>query len=144
MIGIQGSMSIRNIEPYLGKALLVLGLMFALASYARAQTTTATTPRAAQVPDTPPQAINMLEYRREVGYPPKAKKAGIQGDVVLNVLVDRNGKVISHKVVSTKVDPMLIKAVIDHLSFLQYKPATKDGKPMAQNVLLTVKFRITR
>ena len=91
---------------------------------------------------TQPQPLNLLEFRREVGYPPKAKKAGIQGTVEITVLVDRTGKVVSHRVTSTKVDPMLINAVVEKLSFLRYKPATKDGKPIPQHTKVTVKFDI--
>ena len=84
-----------------------------------------------------PQAI----YRPEPDYSDDARKAKLQGTVVLEVVVDQNGKPQIRKVMQSLglgLDEQAIKAV----STWRFKAGTKDGKPVPVLINVLVTFRL--
>jgi TonB family protein len=76
-------------------------------------------------------------------YPPVARKLGIQGVVVVAILVDENGHVEDVKVsesASQKVG--LNEAAIAAARSAQYKPATKDGVRVKMWTRLKIPFKL--
>ena len=75
-------------------------------------------------------------------YPEDAKKEKVQGAVVLDAFIEKNGTVSD--VTSVKeADPRLVKAAIDAVKQWKFKPATtKSGQPVKVKTTLTVNFKL--
>ncbi|WNJ16704.1 TonB family protein [Pontibacter sp. G13] len=86
-------------------------------------------PQAFIFADEEPIPVNMDEVKQLVGYPPIAKDAGIQGAVVIRVLVDKKGKYKKHIVINS-AHPILAKAVEKRIEVLNFSPAIQGGKPI--------------
>ncbi|RMG69104.1 MAG: energy transducer TonB [Bacteroidetes bacterium] len=76
-----------------------------------------------------PQPINMEDVRQLIGYPDIAREAGIQGSVVVRVLVDTKGNYSKHRIIN-QVHPLLAKAVEEQIHLLRFTPAIQGGKPI--------------
>jgi TonB family protein len=87
----------------------------------------------------PKVAETRLTGRVEPQYPQMARIAHIQGDVVLHILIDRQGHVA--KVKAKNGHPILIQAAIDAVTKWDYQPFLLDGQPTDVETLVTVKFR---
>ncbi|MCM2314777.1 MAG: energy transducer TonB [Thermoanaerobaculia bacterium] len=81
--------------------------------------------------------------RVEIVYPEKAKKVGIQGIVIVEAVIDRNGSVKSARVL--KPLPMgLDEAAVAAIKQWKFKPATLDGKPVEVFWNITVNAKLAR
>lgn len=87
----------------------------------------------------PKVAESRLTGRVEPQYPQMAKIAHIQGNVVLHVLIDRQGHVA--KVEQKSGHPILIQAAKDAVSKWDYQPFLLNGQPTDVETLVTVRFR---
>lgn len=76
-----------------------------------------------------PAPINMDEVKILIGYPQIARDAGIHGNVVLRILVDKRGNYTRHKVIN-EVHPLLTEAIEKHIASLKFTPAIQAGKPI--------------
>lgn len=74
-----------------------------------------------------PEAQNLAQVRREIGYPVIAREAEIEGMVVARVLVDESGKVIQHQIVRS-AHPVLDRSVEAKLKKLSFTPASQNGQ----------------
>ncbi|GEM_PF-2922486 len=74
-----------------------------------------------------PQPLNYEKVRKRIGYPPLAKEAGIQGKVMVQVLVSESGRYKTHIVFRS---PHKADAVERELPNLQFLPAIQAGKPV--------------
>ena len=83
-----------------------------------------------------PEAIT----RVAPNYPEAARKAGTQGTVILNVLVDRDGKVADTRIASSV--PGLDDAAAAAVRQWRFKPAMERGSPVAVWVIVPVKFSL--
>jgi TonB family protein len=73
-------------------------------------------------------------------YPSMARSQHIEGQVLVDALVDVNGRVSSMKVVSGPV--LLHQAAMDALRQWKYQAATLDGKAVPMHLTVTVQFRL--
>lgn len=73
-------------------------------------------------------------------YPLIAKISGIQGDVKLHALVDRNGNIQSLTVLGTP-PPVLAKAALDAVEQWKYRPYLLNGEPVEIETFITVTFK---
>jgi len=92
-------------------------------------------------PTTLPEAAarEQLATQPEPVYPPIAKAARIQGDVVLSIVVDEQGQIVSEKVVSGPA--MLQQAALDAAKKLQFNPFSVNNKPIRIATTLTIPFQ---
>lgn len=90
-----------------------------------------------------PQALNMGEVRQKIGYPKAAAKKGIEGKVIMGILVDKEGNVAEAKVVGN-APKELIDAVASHIEELKFTPGTKDGVPVKTKLKLPFKFELAK
>jgi protein TonB len=97
-------------------------------------------PRNADDPDiTKP----VLVHKVAPDYPEDARKEKVQGEVILEALVDKDGTVAGITVVSDPA-PTLTEAAVTAVKQWRYTPATdKDNKPVAVFLKVTIQFRLS-
>jgi len=88
----------------------------------------------------PSRAEEMLAHRVEATYPQMARIAHIQGNVILHVLINKQGRVANIKPVSGH--PILIQAALDAVRQWEYKPFLMNGEPAEVETAVVVKFRM--
>lgn len=88
-----------------------------------------------------PVPVNIDDIKTLIGYPQIARDAGIQGQVVVRVLVDKTGNYDRHKVVKS-VHPILDDAVQRQLSKLKFTPAIQGGRPIKFWVNIPFNFKL--
>jgi len=71
-------------------------------------------------------------------YPPLARQARIQGNVVLHAIIDKDGKVAQLEVVSGH--PLLVQAALDAVKQWRYKPTQLNGDAVEVDTTITVTF----
>lgn len=87
----------------------------------------------------PPRLIKEVK----VVYPEEAKKAGIEGIVILDVATDIYGRVVAVKVLKT-AGSLLDQAAIDTVKQWVYEPMIIKGKPHPVNFTITVRFKLEK
>lgn len=93
------------------------------------------------LPDTPPQST---KKNSQPEYPPSSRRAGEEGTVILLLYVLENGRVGEAKVdKSSGFERLDDAAQKEAQRNWRFKPATKDGKPVAAWTKVAVTFRLT-
>ncbi len=90
-----------------------------------------------------PTPVNMADIQKLIGYPQIARDAGIEGTVVVRVLVDKSGNYDRHRVIN-QVHPILTKAVEEHIDKLRFSPAIQGGKPIPFWVNIPFNFKLLK
>ncbi len=83
-----------------------------------------------------------LKERTEPDYPPEAIAAQIQGDVFLDVLIGKNGKVKNISVSSG--DPILAHAAVSAVKYWRYEPWASGGNNVETKTTVTIHFVLTK
>jgi protein TonB len=91
---------------------------------------------------TPPVQRPTRAYPR---YPELARKAGVQGTVVLLIVIDQDGRVGEIEVLRSP-DPRFgfDLAAIEAVKQWRYQPALLAGRPVAVQASVTIEFTISR
>ncbi|HUN89262.1 MAG TPA: energy transducer TonB [Terriglobales bacterium] len=82
----------------------------------------------------------LLVHKVTPQYPAVAKSARIQGAVVLQAVIGKDGKVQNLQVI--KGQPMLTEAAVNAVKQWQYKPYYLNGSPVEVETTITVDFRL--
>lgn len=85
-------------------------------------------------------AEHNILHRIQPEYPEEARRKGIQGPVVVDVGIGRDGRVLEAKVVSGT--PLLAQAVMDPVKQWVFKPHSVDGHPVPMHTRITINFRL--
>jgi len=88
--------------------------------------------------NSPPQIIKNVNPV----YPELARSAGIEGEVVLKVVVGKDGKVVDVSIIRSNVTPSMEKAAIEAAKNLLFRPAMQGGVPLQVSVEVPIKFRL--
>lgn len=88
-----------------------------------------------------PEVVNMNDVKALIGYPTIAREGSIEGEVIVKILIDENGKYMQH-IVLKQVHPILCKEVEKHISKLQFTPAIQGNKPIKFWQVVPFKFRL--
>ncbi len=88
-----------------------------------------------------PQPVNIDDIKKRIGYPPLAKEAGIQGKVIVRVLVGKDGKYVKHVVLKSP-HKILTEAVEKEIPSLEFTPGIQAGKPIKVWVTIPFDFRL--
>jgi TonB family protein len=75
-------------------------------------------------------------------YPPDAREQGIQGMVLLNVIVDQQGGIAAVDLISG--DPLLAPAAIEAVKQWKYRPYLLNGNPVEVETQIQVSFTLSR
>ena len=94
-------------------------------------------PRANELPPVP------LNPNSPVDYPPALAAQGIEGTVLLRLMVDTNGVIVrdSTRVAESSGYPALDSAAMQAVPSLRYAPAERDGARVAMAFLQPIYFR---
>jgi len=90
--------------------------------------------------DQPPQ-VDLGELQRNVVFPKIARRAGIEGKVIIRVLIDKLGKVKKFKIQYSD-NSMLDSAAINAVKMTKFTPAIKDGKAILAWVTIPINFKL--
>jgi protein TonB len=82
----------------------------------------------------------LLIHQVKPYYPPLARQARIQGSVVLQAVIAKDGSIQGLHVVSGH--PMLTPAAIDAVKQWRYKPYFLNGEPVEVETVVTVNFTL--
>ncbi len=88
-----------------------------------------------------PAALNMKEFKRRVGYPMIPKEAGIEGKLVVRVLVNTDGTYLRH-VVLRSPHPAFTQEVARYLPLLRFSPGMQGTHAVKVWVTLPVDFKL--
>lgn len=88
--------------------------------------------------DNPPQAVSTASFN----YPPAAKKKGIQGYVVLSVLIDEAGTVRDAQVLESSPPGLFDDSALDGIRRWRFSPASYQGKPVKTWVQQKIVFQL--
>jgi len=93
----------------------------------------------------PPRISHMMEgnliYRVQPIYPPLARSARIQGQVLLRAIISRTGMIENLQALSGH--PMLIPAALDAVRQWRYRPYFLNGDPVEVETQVTVNFSLS-
>ena len=81
-----------------------------------------------------------LTQYEEPKYPKLPLEAGIQGIVVLDVLLDEGGNVMITSVFESEVSQVMEKAALESANSFKFKPAERAGKGIACKIKIPVHF----
>jgi periplasmic protein TonB len=100
------------------------------------------TAKASTGPVTVPSKVadEYLMLRVEPDYPESAREQHIQGPVVLDAVVDKDGAV--EKLSTVSGDPQLAAAATDAVKQWRFKPFFRNGSPEEFQTQITVSFRL--
>jgi protein TonB len=107
---------------------------------------TGAVPPAPPAPAPTPQRIRqggsvqaaMLISQPMPAYPPLARQARIQGNVVLHAIISKDGRVEQLSVISGH--PLLIQAALDAVRQWRYRPTLLNNDPVEVDTTITVTF----
>jgi len=97
----------------------------------------------------PPQRVRisqgvtkgLLVHRVDPSYPPLARAARIQGEVILSAVISTNGDIENLQLVSGH--PMLVPSAIAAVHQWRYKPYLLNGQPVEVETTITVIFSLS-
>jgi periplasmic protein TonB len=75
-------------------------------------------------------------------YPDLARQAGIEGTVLLNVLVGDDGKVVQVSVIQSDVTPAMEKAAQEAAKQFMFKPAKQRTVAVKARVAIPIRFKL--
>jgi len=81
-----------------------------------------------------------LIHKVEPEYPAQAKANHIQGDVLLQCVIDKEGNLIVINVLSGP--PVLVEASVKTVRQWKYKPYTLNGEPVEVETTITIKYHM--
>jgi protein TonB len=83
----------------------------------------------------------LLIHRVEPTYPPLARSARVQGEVLLSAVIDANGQIQNLQLVSGH--PMLVPSALEAVKKWRYKPYLLNGAPVEVETMITVIFSLS-
>lgn len=98
-------------------------------------------PSTAFIPLEKEPEFDLLELQENVIYPLEAKKAGIEGKVIVRVYINRNGKVWKTEIISSDSD-ILSQAAIDAVKKTAFTPAKLNNEPIGCWVSIPIIFKL--
>jgi protein TonB len=114
------------------------GVLGGIISNAPAVVPKAATPQRVRVSQGVSQGL--LVHQVKPAYPPLARQARIQGTVVLQAVISKDGSIANLHLISGH--PMLAPAAIDAVKQWKYKPYFLNGEPVEVETTINVNFTL--
>jgi len=83
-----------------------------------------------------------LIYQQKPQYPAAARAAGLQGEILIQAIIGRDGSVMNPVVVNGNVDAGLAQAALQAVSQWRYKPAMLNAQPVEILTTISVNFTL--
>ena len=83
----------------------------------------------------------LLVRRVQPNYPPLARQARIQGQVILRAVISKDGSIENLQLVSGH--PMLVQSALDAVNQWKYKPYLLNGEPVEVDTEVLVNFTLS-
>jgi TonB family protein len=93
------------------------------------------------VVDTPPDCGGVRALQEHISYPEAAQKAGIEGRVFVQFIVDADGNTVD-PTITKGVDETLDRAALQAVDQLSCEAGRRDGQPVRVKMALPVAFRL--
>ena len=91
--------------------------------------------------DEPPKLIKIVKPK----YPEVAREDGVEGRVILSIVVDKKGKVTKAEVILSEPSSVFNEVALEAVRQYEFEPAKKDGKPikimMGHSIIFTLVSR---
>jgi protein TonB len=81
----------------------------------------------------------LLVHRVAPSYPAEARKARLQGIIALDIVVGRDGSVVSMRPLNGP--DVLARAALDALRWWKFEPYRVNGEPVAVETTVAVEFK---
>jgi protein TonB len=120
--------------------LLALTAVLAVLAFPMAGTAWAAGPRKVEGDVKPPKIVNQVPPE----YPESARDGKIEGTVVLNAVIDEQGRVRNPTVAESSGNADLDRSALDTVAQWIYRPATLDGKPVEVYYTITIRFTLDK
>ena len=88
--------------------------------------------------DEPPVLVKYVSPK----YPDLARQAGIEGTVLLSVLVGEDGKVVSARVLQSDVTPAMEKNAMQAVRQFLFKPAKQRTVPVKATMMVPIRYKL--
>ncbi len=96
-----------------------------------------------EVAEVQPMLIGGMEgLQRRVVYPESARREGVQGQVVLQFVVDEEGRVVDPEVLRSPA-PVLARAALEAVRGSRFTPGSHRGRPVKVRFAVPITFRLT-
>lgn len=93
--------------------------------------------------DEPPSPVGgFAAIQRALKYPEIARKAGIEGKVIVQVLVSEKGEVINTKIIKSLGHAGMDESAVNAIRGVKWKPALQRDKPVKVWVAIPVIFKL--
>ena len=76
-------------------------------------------------------------------YPPGAESEGVEGTVLLEAVIDKEGRPTGLKAVNSMVDPRLVDAAMEAVKQWRYNPVLLNGRPVEIVTTISVAFQLS-
>ncbi len=77
-------------------------------------------------------------------YPALARRRGWEGTVLIRLRVDASGRVGETSLVRSSGHRILDRSALKQVRTWRFQPAMRDGKPVAEDVILPIRFELRR
>lgn len=88
-----------------------------------------------------PKVVNLDRIDKDIVYPELLKTIGVEGKVILRILIDERGNYMQHIVLKSP-HPLMQKEAEEHLHKLKFTPAIQANKPIKFWVNVPIDFRL--
>ena len=93
--------------------------------------------------ETPTPVGGMVEIKKNIHYPEIARKAGIQGTVIVKAKISEHGKVVETEVLKSLGDDNgCDESAVSAIKKVKWNPAIRNGKPVSAWVTIPMKFKL--
>jgi protein TonB len=87
------------------------------------------------------QATKMVKMVRP-SYPEGLKAQGVEGDVLLEAVISKEGKLLNVRSLNTNVNPDLVAAAVDAVKQWEYQPTLLNGEPVEVITTIHIGFHL--
>lgn len=83
------------------------------------------------------------DFYKQPAYPNVARQAGVRGQVVVQIFVDKSGAVKRHNIISAKPDNLGFQEEVEKVVYgWKFTPAIQNGKPVGVWVQIPINFTL--
>ena len=91
-----------------------------------------------------PKIVNYEEFVATIKYPPECRKLGIEGRVLIRLLINAEGRVVRYRIISAP-DDLMKKVCVKSIKQLKFLPARdENNKAVPAYVDLPIIFDLTK